>query len=84
MTLAAAQPVSTSPQAVASLHARLGDNAAVLLSAYRASAAEIESGHAVVPAAEWLLDNYHIVESPDPRGPRRPPTRLLPAAAEAR
>ena len=62
MTLAAAQPVSMTPPAVASLHARLGDNAAVLLSAYRASAAEIESGPPVVPAAEWLLDNYHLVE----------------------
>ena len=23
---------------------------------------ELESGHGVVPAAEWLLDNYHLVE----------------------
>lgn len=41
---------------------RLGDNATVLLAAYRASAAELESGRGVVPAAEWLLDNYHLVE----------------------
>ena len=46
-----------------SLHRRLGENAAVLLSAYRASASELEGGRAVVPAAEWLLDNYHLVEA---------------------
>ena len=47
---------------VLSLQRRLNDNAAVLLAAYRASAAELESGRGVVPAAEWLLDNYHLVE----------------------
>ena len=62
-SLAAAQPVTTRPPAVRSLHRRLADNAAVLLAAYRASAAELEGGRAVVPAAEWLLDNYHLVEA---------------------
>ena len=61
-SLAAAQPVTAAPPAVLSLHARLNDNAAVLLAAYRASAAELESGGGLVPAAEWLLDNYHLVE----------------------
>ena len=61
-SLAAAQPVTKTPPAVLSLHTRLNDNAAVLLAAYRASAEELESGRGVVPAAEWLLDNYHLVE----------------------
>ncbi len=61
-SLAAAQPVTTRPPVVPSLHNRLDDNAAVLLAAYRASAADLESGRGVVPAAEWLLDNYHLVE----------------------
>ncbi|WP_339081971.1 glucoamylase family protein [Pseudomonas sp. TMP9] len=61
-TLAAAQKVTPKPPAVQSLHRRLKDNAKVLLAAYRASAAELAKGHAVVPAAEWLLDNYHLVE----------------------
>ncbi len=61
-SLAAAQKVTSRPPSVRSLHARLNDNAAVLLAAYRASAAEVESGKGVVPAAEWLLDNYHLVE----------------------
>jgi cyclic beta-1,2-glucan synthetase len=47
---------------VLTLRRRLDDNAATLLAAYRASAAELENGRGVVPAAEWLLDNYHLVE----------------------
>ena len=62
-SLAAAQPIAARPPAVASLHARLNDNARVLLDAYRASALQLERGKAVVPAAEWLLDNYHLVEA---------------------
>lgn len=44
------------------LRKRLDDNAATLLAAYRASAAELEDGRGIEPAAEWLLDNYHVVE----------------------
>lgn len=44
------------------LQRRLSANADTLLAAYRVSAAELQAGHSVVPAAEWLLDNYHIVE----------------------
>jgi cyclic beta-1,2-glucan synthetase len=61
-SLAAAQRVTARPPSVVSLQARLADNAAVLLRAYRASAAALEDGRDVVPAAEWLLDNYHLVE----------------------
>lgn len=61
-SLAAAQPVTTRPPTVLPLHTRLDDNAKVLLAAYRSSAIALESGRTIVPAAEWLLDNYHIVE----------------------
>ncbi|MGZ5786666.1 MAG: glycosyl transferase, partial [Ramlibacter sp.] len=61
-TLASAQPVSAHAPRVLSLQRRLDHNAQVLLAAYRASAAELERGRSVVPAAEWLLDNYHLVE----------------------
>ncbi|MBI1291461.1 glycosyl transferase [bacterium] len=61
-SLAAAQRVTNFPPKVWSLQRRLNENAAVLLAAYRASASELESGRAIVPAAEWLLDNYHVVE----------------------
>ncbi|EWY41660.1 glycosyl transferase [Skermanella stibiiresistens SB22] len=61
-SLAAAQLTAPSPVKVPPLASRVNDNAAVLLSAYRSSAAALEAGHGVVPAAEWLLDNYHLVE----------------------
>lgn len=84
-TLAQAQKVSTHPPTVLSLRQRLNENAAVLLAAYRDSAAELEKGRAVVPAAEWLLDNYHLVEA-QIREIREdlPPSfyRLLPKLAE--
>ncbi|WP_413738638.1 GH36-type glycosyl hydrolase domain-containing protein [Sodalis sp. RH21] len=84
-TLAMAQTVTANPPSVSSLRLRLNDNAAVLLAAYRASAQELEKGRTVVPAAEWLLDNYHLVEA-QIREIREdlPPSfyRLLPKLAE--
>ena len=62
-SLAAAQAVTTRPPAVLSLRTRLEDNARVLLAGYRANAADLESGRSVVPAAEWVLDNYHLIEA---------------------
>ena len=61
-SLASAQRVTSRPPVVLSLHTRLKHNAALLLAAYRASAVELESGRSISPAAEWLLDNYHVVE----------------------
>lgn len=61
-SLAAAQKVTTRPPAVLSLQGRLNDNADALLDAYRTSASDLESSRGVVPAAQWLLDNYHLVE----------------------
>jgi cyclic beta-1,2-glucan synthetase len=61
-TLAAAQQITLSPKKVISLHVRLDDNDRSLLAAYRGNVIEIEQGRNVVPAAEWLLDNYHLVE----------------------
>ena len=61
-SLAKAQLTTQKPPFVRSLQNRLNENDAVLLAAYRASAHELESGRTVVPAAEWLLDNYHLVE----------------------
>ncbi len=61
-SLAAAQAITSSPPRVFPLQKRLDENAAVLLDVYRASAKELEQGRNIVPAAEWLLDNYHVVE----------------------
>ena len=41
---------------------RLADNAAFLLRANRAMARTAADGHHATPAAEWLADNYHLVD----------------------
>ncbi|TKI08360.1 glycosyl transferase [Martelella alba] len=61
-TLAATEAITARPLRVLPLRTRLDDNARVLLQAYRASARAVESGKSVMPSAEWLLDNFHLVE----------------------
>jgi len=61
-SLAAAQPVSTTLGFGRSLGARLRNNEKVLLAAYRSIAKAIDEGRGITPAAEWVLDNYHVVE----------------------
>ncbi len=61
-TLADAQRVTPNAPPVPSLIRRLKHNAQILLTTYRASAAELQRGRVVTPAAEWLLDNFHLVE----------------------
>ena len=41
---------------------RLTDDARVLRQAYRLLAGDVRRGEAMAPAAEWLLDNFHLVE----------------------
>lgn len=62
-SLAHAQKVTATPPKVVSLTRRLNDNAATLLKAYRASAKALAEGRDIVPAAAWLLDNYHLIEA---------------------
>lgn len=61
-SLAAAQTATAKPVKTYSLAARLTDNSAVLLGAYRDSVKAINEARAITPAAEWLIDNYHLVE----------------------
>src|SRR5262245_26385219 len=61
-TLAVSQPVSTHRGRRPSLAARLAENEGVLLHAYRDIARAVDAGGAITPAAEWLLDNFHVVE----------------------
>jgi len=62
-SLALAQAVTASPPKVVSLTRRLNVNAKTLLSVYRASASALAGGRDIVPAAAWLLDNYHLIEA---------------------
>ncbi len=41
---------------------RVNENSRVLLDAYKAVAKAVKEQHAITPAAEWLLDNFHIIE----------------------
>ncbi|HSQ05576.1 MAG TPA: glycosyl transferase, partial [Burkholderiales bacterium] len=61
-SLAAAQRVTTTPRKGRLLLPRVLDNGRVLLASYRAIAQAIREEHAITPAAEWLVDNYHIVD----------------------
>ena len=62
-TLATAQQITTGkPARVRKLSARVKDNAAVLLDAYRTCAQAVQAKQTITPAADWLLDNFHLVE----------------------
>ena len=62
-SLAVAQTVAAHADSrPASGRADLPTMAAVLLSAYRSIVEAIDDGRAITPAAEWLIDNYHLVE----------------------
>jgi cyclic beta-1,2-glucan synthetase len=61
-SLAAAQPVTTRSITGRRLVTRLRENGRVLLAAYRAIAVAIREERSITPAAEWLVDNFHVVE----------------------
>jgi len=61
VSLAQAQKVSGQKQGQ-KLIPRVHDNAQVLLEAYQVVAKAVREQHAITPAAEWLLDNFHIIE----------------------
>lgn len=61
-SLAAAQPVSLRRVRGHRLNRRLAENGTSLLLAYRAMAKAIGESRAITPAAEWLVDNYHLIE----------------------
>ena len=44
------------------LTALLRDNSRQLLRAYRSIAQAIRDERAIAPAAEWLVDNFHVIE----------------------
>ena len=41
---------------------RLEENGRKLIAAYKALTDSIRAEHVISPAAEWLVDNFHIVE----------------------
>jgi len=61
VSLAKAQKVSSRLEG-RKLIPRVRENCRVLLDAYKAVAREAHEQHAITPAAEWLLDNFHVLE----------------------
>ncbi len=61
-SLAAAQTVTPRPTRGRPLSGRLADNATVLLHAYRTISRSTGNARSITPAAEWLVDNYYLVE----------------------
>ncbi len=61
-TLASSHRTVTKRSGRAELLPRLEDNGRKLVTAYRTLVETIRSGRAISPAAEWLVDNFHIVE----------------------
>jgi len=61
-SLAAAQTITFEISRGRPLIPRVLDNGRVLLDSYRSIARAIQEEHAITPAAEWLVDNFHIVD----------------------
>lgn len=61
--LAATDCTTIKPIIVKSLHRRLDNNAQRLFAYYLADFADFKSDSVSSPASEWLLDNYHVVET---------------------
>src|ERR1700686_5303252 len=61
-SLAAAQAITKAPVKGRPLLPRVLENGRVLLEYYRATARAMQREETITPAAEWLIDNFYIVE----------------------
>ena len=61
VSLAQAQKISGSKEG-RKLIPRVRENYQTLLDAYQSVAQSVREQHAITPAAEWLLDNFHVIE----------------------
>jgi len=61
-SLAGAQRIIERPSRGRNLLARVRENAHVLRIAYRRIATAVREKNTITPGAEWLLDNFHVVE----------------------
>jgi cyclic beta-1,2-glucan synthetase len=62
LSLAAAQHVAANPKQGIPLAKRLNDNAKVLTESHRAIVRASSAHQPITPAAEWLRDNFHVVD----------------------
>jgi cyclic beta-1,2-glucan synthetase len=61
-SLAAAQRITSKPKRVRPLTRRVYDNTQVLIDTYRVIVKATYARESITPAAEWLLDNFHVVD----------------------
>ena len=61
-TLAAAQAVTDAPRRGHAVAPRIAENGRVLVESYRVLARAIKDERSITPAAEWLVDNFPIVD----------------------
>ena len=61
-TLAAAQTVTDAPRRGHAVAPRIAENGRVLVESYRVLARAIKDERSITPAAEWLVDNFPIVD----------------------
>src|SRR5512134_4056409 len=61
-SLAVAQTVTEHPQEKPALVRRVRENGRVLHEAHQLIGNALREHVAITPAAEWLLDNFHVVE----------------------
>jgi cyclic beta-1,2-glucan synthetase len=61
ISLAQAQKISSRKEGQ-KLIPRVHENSRCLLEAYKTVAKAVLEQHAITPAAEWLLDNFHVIE----------------------
>ena len=62
-SLARSQELSEAPGRFRPISRRLTENGQVLLAAYRELSRAIREESMLTPAAEWLVDNFHLVEA---------------------
>ncbi|MBL8790939.1 MAG: hypothetical protein JNM45_10595, partial [Rhizobiales bacterium] len=61
-SLAQSQDITAAPLKVVTVVARTHDNGAVLLRCYKTLSEASAAGKTVTPEAEWLVDNYYLIE----------------------
>ena len=61
-SLAAAQPIMSKPATDRRLERRLGDNDRALRAAYHETILAVRDERTITPAADWLVDNFHVIE----------------------
>ena len=83
-TLAAAQAITDTPRRGRAVQPRVAENGRVLLESYRVLARAIKDERSITPAAEWLVDNFHIVDEQLREIRDDLPAGLLPRAPQAR